>query len=739
MRTIPRRSVALAAVAFVAQTALGQQGGAIEEIVITAQKRQENLSDVPIAITTFSNQVLLDRGITTLAGIAETVPSITAQPYPSSSNTLIMSMRGQGSANPMEITQDGAVGLYVDGFYIARPQSSTFDIADVERIEVLRGPQGTLYGRNTTGGAVNIISRKPSGEFGFRQELTSGSFNQFRSLTVVDTPAVAGVSAKLSYLRSDKDGFVKNPGASNDFNEEHQRAVRAALHWQPTDAVSVDYVYEEGEIDSTPVYYQSPSLIGQVTAADGTPYFAKDHRMKTSYRAVDLPLSTSEYDGHYLTATWDVSPLLTLKSLTGYRELESYIYQDYVEAFFVPYTTEDWITNRQFSQELQFVGSALDGALNYITGLYYFRESGHHREIIAAAMDRYVEAEAVSQAVFGQLTWTPGILQQRLDITVGARYTRDAKKAERDFTLIDGTVLPQAVTRNDDDYNQFNPALTLSYRISDDLNVYGKWVTGYRAGGSGEAAALDSFGVTFGPEDVTSYELGLKSHWWNRRVRLNVAAFRAELEDMQMAFTATADDPSFTQTYNAGKAVIQGVEVDLLFAPINDLAFSLDYSFMDAEVKQVDVIANTMFSEPGSPYRDADNISDLFRVPLTPRHSASVAVDWTFYRFVAGDLRLHVNYDWRDEFYGTTTTGKAVPNADLWISQARGLLNARLSARFELPRGDWLEVALWGKNIADSDYEFFITTLGSPLTGYSNQAIAWNEPSTYGIDLIYEY
>lgn len=720
-----------------AHTATAQQG--IEEVVVTAQKRQENLSEIPIAISAFSSETLAEKGITTLAGLASSVPSVTATPYPSSSNTLIMFMRGQGSANPMEITQDGAVGLYVDGFYIARPQSSTFDIADVERVEVLRGPQGTLYGRNTTGGAVNIISRKPSGQFGFKQDFTYGSFDQFRSLTSVDLPAFGDVAVKLSHLRSSKDGYVKNLGASNDFNQEYQKASRLALRWQPAENFSADYVFETGKLNSTPVYYQSPGWNGLPLAADGTTYYAAPHRMKSSYREVDLPLSTSEYDGHSLTLNWDISDSLTLRSLTGYRDLDSYIYQDYVEIFFVPYTTIDTIVSRQVSQEFQVIGSALNDQLNYVGGLYYFRESGHHREIIAQALDRFVKAESESAAIYGQLTWTPPILDNRFDVTVGGRYTKDKREASRDFSLLNGPALPQAVTANDESYNRFNPALTLAYRFSDDLNVYAKWATGYRAGGSSEAAGLDNFGVSFSPEDITSYEIGVKSYAWDRRVRLNVAAFRSDLEDMQIAFTATSADPSFTQAYNAGNATIQGVEVDLLIAPTERFSVSVDYTYLDSEIKKVDVIPNTIFSEPGSQYRNDADISRLFNVPYAAKHSVNIAADYTLFTFASGDLRFHVDYDWKDAFYVTTTSGAQIPNSDLWRVSPRGLLNARLTLALELPRGDHAKISLWGKNLADSDYEYFITALGGPLVGYSNLATAWNEPSTFGIDISYQY
>lgn len=710
----------------------------IEEVMVTAQKRAASLSETPIAISTFDNSALAEKGITDLSGIAAHTPSITAVPYPSSNNTLTLFIRGQGAPNPMEVTQDGAVGLYLDGFYLARPQSSTFDIADVERVEILRGPQGTLYGRNTSGGAVNIITRKPSGEFGFKQELTFGSYDQFRSLTTIDLPEFADLSLKLSHLRSSKDGYVKNAGSSHDYNESEQRATRFALAWRPDRPFTVDYAMETGELDSTPVYYQNPALNGMMLAPDGTAYFAKEHRMERTYRSIDLPSSTSEYQGHYLTLSWQITENLNLKSLTGYRDLEAYVYQDYAEIFYGPYASEDFLEADQLSQEIQLVGDLLSGSLEYVAGVYYFRESAWHRVLNAGVLDRIVDAESESAAVYGQVGWTPPILDDRLTVTLGGRYTRDQREAERDF-LLSGAPLPQAVTRNDDSYQRFNPLIILEYDLAADINGYVKLSSGYRAGGSSEASELDGFGITFGPEDVTSYEVGLKSYWWNRRIRFNTAVFYTKLDDMQLAFNPGSADPSFVTAYNAGNAVIEGAEVDLLLSPTENVSFGVDYTYLNTDIRQVDVIPNTIFSSADSPYRNAGNIAPLFRVPLAPKHSVNLSADYTFYRFASGTLKASLDYSWRDAIYVSSASGSPIPNNELWQLESRGLLNARVTMDVDLPRGDRIRVSLWGNNITDEDHRIYVSANGTPVAGFINHGVAWNEPSTYGIDLVYEY
>ena len=232
---------------------------------MTAQRREESLQDAPIAITALSDEQLELRGITDFGAVAAATPSMSLTPYPSSTNTLILYMRGQGVADSMQITSDGSVALYQDGFYISRPQLSTFDLADIDRVEVLRGPQGTLYGRNTTGGAVNLISKRPSGELDFKQELSMGDREYFRTLSALDLPTWHGLSTKFTYLYSRKDGVVDNLNEfSRDYQEEHQRAGRVALAWDGGGAFTADYFFEIGKIESTPIYYQVPALEGSI-------------------------------------------------------------------------------------------------------------------------------------------------------------------------------------------------------------------------------------------------------------------------------------------------------------------------------------------------------------------------------------------------------------------------------------------------------------------------------------------
>lgn len=753
----------------------------IQEVVVTAQKRAENLQDTPIAISTLSADQLQAQGITSFEGVAKASPSITFTPYPVSTNLLILYLRGQGVSDPAQITSDGSVGMYEDGFYISRPQAATFDLADLERVEVLRGPQGTLYGRNTTGGAVNLISRKPSGEFGFRQNLTFGDRDRFRSLSVVDLPAWHDVSTKLSLLKSSKDGYVKNIGNSHDFGEEDQLAGRLAVHWSAAANVAIDYFMEKGNLDSTPGYYQNAAWSGTNIAFNGVSYpyhWNGGTPQSRTYRPIDLDLSTSDFEGHGLTLTWDVDDSLTIKSLTGYRTLNWRAYQDFAEAFaFITSTdptfplqplpvtliTDTGVDDHQFSQELQFVGNLPDDRIQYIAGLYYFSEGSSATAIglqSAAGSElhkyRYVAADADSQAAYAQLTWTPPVLSDHLDLTFGARYTRDHREAAR-TNAENGVYLERGSatgTDNDERFSKFNPMFTVSYAWSDDVSSYAKVATGYKAGGSSESGPIGSFDQTFDPENVTTYELGVKSYAWQRRLRTNIALFESRFDDMQLAFATDPGDAGIVQSYNAGKATVKGFELDMLVQPIDDLSASLEYAWLDPDIDKVDALPGTIFDPAVNPavagiYQTGDNVKDIFALPYAPKHSVNVGVDYTLLHFTNGSLAAHLDYRFQSSVYATATAGPDVKGRDNVELPSYGLWNGRLTLAMDLPRGDNVAIGVWGKNLAHKKYLVQANGMGSAvpvqnqvgqiIDAYVQSSQIWAEPASYGVDLNYRY
>ena len=747
--------------------------GGIEEIVVTAQKREENLQRTPIAITALTAQALQTAGIKDITGVVQATPSLYFAPYPSSSTTLVLYMRGQGVGDPNIITSDGGVGLYVDGIYQSRPQASTFDLADVERVEVLRGPQGTLYGRNTTGGAVNIITKKPTGELGVTGQLSLGNYGYRRALANLNLPAFGPFSVKLTGLYSNRDGWAKNakdtagvPDA-HDFQSDRKYAFRGAVRFEPTDDITIDYSGDYADQRTTPVRYVTESPFAPVLfpgyTADAT----------RSYRPVYLPYSHVKSDGHTLIGEFRVSDSLTLRSLSAYRHINYSTYQDYTEAFLAPFYTVDKIKSKTYTQEFQAVGNFGD-QIKYVLGLYYFHEKASHFETVdiglginpdlelpqALLIDRDTSAKSTSKAAFGQVTWTPDFADGKLDLTVGARYTSDKRSAQRvrSQSVFTGDVSPlvyrglygagfdfplgEVYGETNVKSKKFNPSFTLGYRPTENTSLYAKVVTGYKAGGSNEASP--TFTRTYNPESVTSYEIGFKSDLLDRRLRVNLAAYIAKYKDLQLNISADAQDASLADTFNAGKATVKGIEADITAVPIQGLTLQANYSYTTSKIRGVKAPEGSIFdpaiSGPGYGINVGDDISGYFVLPFTPKHSVRLSADMNFGEVGPGELSANVAYTWKDKVYTTAGDGPSVPmGRDAPINKSYGIVDARLSYSIDRGNGQNVTIGLWGKNVFDKRYPGFVIGSGSILDGYPSAAISYGDPATYGVDVGFSF
>lgn len=699
----------------------------LEEVVVTAEKREASLQDTPISIAALSTEDLENLGITGIGNIGKNVPNLEMTPFPNSRSAYVMFIRGVGS-NESQTTQDPAVGVYYDGVYVARNIGLGADVADLERVEVLRGPQGILYGRNTTGGAVNLISAKPTGEFGFKQVATAGDYGYWRSQTQINLPETAGISAKVSFDRSEKDGWRQNALGLHDLQDEDKTAARLALRITPTGDLTIDYAYDQSDIGGPQGYYQIlevPAGARDYYINNGVPAgtvdffilptlnaYADKNRQEWGIQTTPVNDSDTDIQGHGLTVTWALGDI-TLKSITGYRELKENISQNFsgnpfVEALNVTSRTH----HRQFSQELQALGDAFDGSVKYVAGLYYFQEHGYEREYDTSAgfvvENRWIKSDNSAWAAYGQATWTP---VDPLDITLGARYTVDEREAEK----YSGIYFSQ-VRSDKEDYSNFSPALTVNYRWTDSLSTYAKATTGYKSGGFNTRSTETGFLQPYDEEEVVSYEIGMKSDWLDNRLRLNVAGFYNDWSDMQQNFILVPGTPFLTDTFNAGEAVTQGFEIDMVAILAEGLRLSVSYARTNAEFKEV--------IDPVSGL----DVADSYTMPYAPDKSYAVAVDYDLPAFSFGNMSLHVDYSWRDDTVGTA------PPQDGFDLPDYGLWNARV-ALTDIGAGDGgsLKLALWGKNLTDEEYLLHTVGLGGSNVGW------FGEPKSYGIDITYEY
>jgi iron complex outermembrane receptor protein len=674
-------------------------------------------------------------------------------PSLSSSNAPLLYMRGMGLDNPIQITRDAAVGVYEDGFYIARQQALTFDVPGLDHIEVREGPQGASTGYASIAGAVNLVSRAPSGELHFEETADVGSRNLFRVTSAIDTPRWHGLSAKLSAIASSIDGDVSNsaPGWQN-YGQERQLGGRLQLRWDPLSSLRADYFLEKSILNSTPNYDTNPSLNGETVYL--IPYYANpDGPTKAAYRPITLPLSISNHIAQGLTLTWQPTTSLAVKSLTGYRTLGDESFQDYADFLAFTEATEDFYHHHQFSEELQLLGSLPQEQLSFTAGVFYLRERGYHNRSTFFYADvspatglplsflNQVTATARSEAAYLQLHWQPW---SRFQIDAAARYTQDVKNATRSVeNSFNGSQESGAVSHLTD--KRIEPAMTLSYRWTLGIESYASFSTGHRPGAALESAVPGQFTRPFRPESVATYELGLKSAFFDERLHANLAVFSSRYRDIQyaMPLNVLQDEVETLQ-----QATIHGAELNVGVTPVKDLTFAVSGAYLHWRIDKALVAAGTEFDPatvPQSPFVVGQNIREVFSLPYAPRYNFTASSDYAFLHLVRSDFSAHLDYGYRGTMFGDAGAGIAVPGHQFDTVPSARLLDARITFSQETDRHHHVKVSLWGQNVLNRKYYALAGGFGSPFTstaapaGYLGRVGAWAGPAIYGLYASYEY
>lgn len=708
---LSKTAVLTTGIALSCTAALAQQGagpsaddsfvGRIEEITVTAQRREESLQETPIAITAFTSRDLETQRVSNVMDLLNKVPSVNLAPFAGTRAAPNLFIRGMGNLNA-QTTKDLATGIYVDGVPVGRAVGLAVDIADLERVEVLRGPQGTLWGRNTTAGAINFVTQKPDDQLSFKTQLTAGSWDLRSGRARINVPITDRLAASLAYMRSEHDGWVDNTNTTLpnqiNFNEDRKKeALKAAVRFEPTDSIVVDYGFDMSKMIFGNHFYQ---IIEGPSAVSG--------RQESANRAAGLHPSDTEVSGHNLTVSWELGDV-TLKSISAYRDLDSLTHMNYVDAF----TQDAMQKQHQVSQELQLIGE-LNERVSYLVGLFYFEESSH--EVLVSNLTTvplgdswYVKADGTSAAIYGQAKWTPPVLDDRFSVTLGMRYTEDTRKAVK--TYVDPGFTPAItglVLTGDRDFSSFNPAVTLDYVFTDEIRGYAKWSTGYRAGGFSTQSTPQFFAPGFDAEDVEAWEVGLKSDLLDRRLRVNLAAFRSKYTDLQVDQARTP--AFFVDTLNAGSATVKGVELESVAVLAHGLSANLFYSWLDAEYQSY-----------------VDNGVELAAVrhmQNTPKYQIGAGLEYAFPSLPFGNFVLNVDYRKQDDFYAGPIGNTFSPGYDIW--------NARLElADIPVPQGS-LKVGVWGKNLSDEIYRLSTTNLGVISAQFG-------PPRSAGVDVMYEF
>jgi len=746
----------------------GAPGSTLEEVVVTARRQEENQQTTPVSVTAVSARELTARGVENVADVATFTPNMAVSPAIATKNSARITVRGQVQ-NDALITTDPSVGVYIDDVYYARAYSALTDLLDIGQVEVLKGPQGTLYGRNTTGGAIKITTRKPSLSEGSSGYLTGGvgNFSSYNLEGAVTIPIIKDkLAIRYAAAHREHDGFTKSYLVKElgPFTSTAQ-AIGAVLSGQRASLTPVGTI----STDDLNTWSQRLTVLFEPTSdlrftLQGSTFRAKDNgslavnhygdianfnlpgflatgalptpidffttspqRQADFYSALTFsrPFSSTSNASANLTTDYDITPNLRTKLILGYSDSKNHsatnaagiVSNTFALVEFAPDLTQ-W--QHQFTAEWQLAGHALDNKLNWIGGLYYFRENGGEN---APPTTRTLgnslspvsfigNAENKSKSVFGNAVyqWT-----ERLGTSVGLRYTEDEKSLEAFNRFATGICVyppgPGVITSTGpngpcsltthDKFSNTSWEVSVDYKFTDAIYGYAKANTGYRSGGQQLRAVNGATAGAFRPEKVKNYEGGVKSEFLDRRLRVNLAYFHTDYRDIQQSviIAPPVAPTTTTQIVNQGKAQVDGVELESIARLTNHLTLNgavgyTDFNFKDKRIQQT----------------------------YTPKWKAALSAVYDTPTSI-GDLNVRVDYSYTDPQFGgqARTVYSKLPNFSL--------LNARGS--LTLPNN--VELAIWGKNLTKAKY-YTAGVASADIFG-----VMLGAPRTYGVEASYRF
>lgn len=703
----------------------------LEEIQVTARRRSESLQDVPIAVTAFSADALAMRGATDITEIAQVAPSVTLEPSRATNSTLTAFIRGVGQQDPLAGFEQG-VALYVDDVYFARPQGSLLDIYDIERIEILRGPQGTLYGRNAVGGAIKYVTKRLADEPEGSLRLSYGTYNQMDAVGKFSTPVSDKVRVGATVASLNRDGFGENLTTGDEHYNKDIFAARASIEMAPSDTVFVRIAadYTNDNSNSVSGYRVNPGAISGAPVLDDI----YDTRAGATENA-----STAGIDGNnqvkakgiHGSIEWQASDSVTLKSVTAYREddTESVIDFDALEVDDLDAAVI--YANSQFSQEFQLQYDS--DKLKALVGFYYLDAS--------AANDFDVVLGQLGRVAFGQelVAYTGGTVDtkawslfadltydvnDKFAVSLGGRYTNDKRSADvfrasylgssSPFFGNDAAIFLSSTSdfENSRTFKDFSPRIALDYEFSDNAKVYASFSRGFKAGSfdpRGANFSSPEVELGFEPETLDSYEVGLKSTWWEGRARTNIAVFYSKYKDMQVPGSLPVDtdddgqNDDFVGTVtNAGEAEIKGIEFEGEFLLSEKLSLQTTFNVLDADIKEW--ILNGV------------NVADQREVQNTPEFMSFVGLTYVT-DMGSGTLSINTNWAHKGSIVQFETP---VPEID---QEAYDIANA--SIVYMAADNVW-SFGLHGKNLFDTEYK--TAGYNFPTLGLENNLTAFYGP-----------
>lgn len=722
-----------------------------DEIVVTARRREESQQDVPLAVSVLGAEQLERANVSSVNDLQGTAPNLIISQGPGSgASTPVFAIRGLSQQDLTHLS-DPSVSLYLNDIVVPRPIGGNVGLYDVESVQILRGPQGTLFGRNTPGGAILVTTRAPSAEFEGHVSQTIADFDTYVTEAAVNLPVGDGLSIRVAGQHRESEGYVTDVVTGNTIDTVDQDAMRVTLDFHPASYFNSRLIVESASTDDggTPTYSRPGSIGGAAQAA-------RDH-----FHTANGTPAHSDVDIFSVTndTTIDLSEAISIRNIVGYRELQNdtLIDPDGSSSFVLP--IQRITEHQQVSEEFQILGDAPWG--NWIAGAYYFRETGDDQGLSSGSFagcgatpqnfaitdlrnyacfsNTWSTAENTSTAIFGQVSINLPI--ENLSATIGVRQNWD----ERTAVIKNRTATNCRFTRDLDnnpatpetnpglagcelslseDFSEPTYNLSLEYRASDDVLFYIAHRHGYRTGGFGARASTQAgLSRTFEPEIVDDVELGAKADWHigDSFLRTNIAVYRSEYQDIQRLLSDPAVLPVTTVTTNAGQAEISGVELDFLYRPTSWLELTGFYAYTNADFTEfrapcapepcvgVDLSVNPFSRAP-------ENISGAnLRVDLpTPASFGETNVALSYY---------HVDsYSTNDSYIAGVT-----------VDEGRDIFD--LTAEWNSVFGSDLGVVFYVDNVFDNDYSMQILGFGAATVNSATPG----QPRTYGVRLRYDF
>lgn len=714
-----------------------------DEVLVTARRREENLQQVPLSVVSFDTDTLEQAPVQDLSDLSELAANLdfsVSGGLADGTTSAVVMLRGIGQVDTA-VFSDPGVGIYLDGVYLSRAQSGVLDLLDVDRVEVLRGPQGTLFGKNTTGGAIQVIARRPGPELGGRAGLTLGRFDRTDARFSIDVPWSPTLRSSLAIKQAKTDGWSRSLTTGQRFHDNDRRLARAATHWQPSNGFSalwsVDLLHDRGTGGHQILLGTRPTPLlnfyNRVLAEQGLPTFDIESWGTESFDqtfALHESFLNREAWGTSLDIQWLWSGVM-LRSLTAYRTFELASASDGDASPNVVAERNLEQNHYQFSQELLFSGTATDNDLEWQAGVLYFRERPREVSVQRVLGDLFpalesapgaifsppgvpeffcqpgpppfplpcfggagnpfnllffsgsglrqdLDLETRSLALFGELSWP---LTDRLSLNVGGRWTEDKKHLAYLATDAFGNVTSDLF--NSDSWRDETGRIGLAFQATPTLLAYTSVAKGFKSGGFNGRPQQRQLLDAFDPETAVSYEVGFKKNAFQHRVRLNAALFHTDYDDIQFAASVDVGGQPVFITQNAGDAEIQGFELEGRLSLGTGLHVTASVGHLESEILRVD------------PRVPSDTVNLGNRLPKSPRWSYALSLQSAHSWSGHGTVIARLDYSWKDKIFQDFANVEAIAQDDL------GLLGARLL--FAPTQAPW-EVAIFGSNLTDESY-----------------------------------